>query len=412
MQYLYTILIHLYGIAIRLAALFNAKAKLWLEGRKKYFINLDNALKNLPPQEKRAWFHCSSLGEFEQGRPLIEAFKQKYPEIKIILTFFSPSGYEIRKNYAGADLVLYMPLDTKRNAQKFIEKVNPSMAVFVKYDYWFNFLKVLHTQHIPTYVVSAIFRNNSMFFKWYGKWAQKYLRNFAGIFVQDTNSKELLRSIDIQTNVTISGDTRFDRVYTIASQPQNVELVKKFSGNQTVLIAGSTWQADEELLVALLQQIPDLKCVIAPHEIGEQHIAGLLQKLNGKAVLFTDASDETINTYQVLIINKIGLLAHIYPYGQLAYIGGGFGAGIHNTLEAAVFGLPLFFGTNYQKFKEAKDLIALGGAHVIRNAEDLERGVNMLLQDKEMRKTQSDICTQYVKNNVGATKVILESITV
>lgn len=410
MQALYSLSVFLYGLAAKVASLFNAKARLWVKGRKNYFQQLDNALAKLSPDAKRLWFHASSLGEFEQGRPVIESFRKKYPEIQIILTFFSPSGYEIRKNYTGADVILYLPLDMPETAKKFVAKLNPDIAVFIKYDYWFNMLKALQDNKTPTYVVSAIFREGNMFFKWYGKWARKYLRNFSGIFVQDQNSKNLLGAIGIQNNVIVSGDTRFDRVYAIASQPQSVECVKAFAENHTVLIAGSTWQPDEDLLVALLKQNPDLKCVIAPHEIGEQRINGLLQKFEGKAVLFTEAIPQNANTCQVLIINKIGLLAHIYPYGQLAYIGGGFGAGIHNTLEAAVFGLPLFFGPNYQKFKEAKDLIALGGAQVIHDADELVSKVNTLLNDTQLRLKISDSCAQYVKNNLGATAIILEHI--
>jgi len=361
----------------------------------------------IEPDTRYVWFHAASLGEFEQGRPVIEQLKREKPETKILLTFFSPSGYEIRKNYAGADIVSYLPLDVPGNAWYFVNLVKPSKAIFIKYEFWPNYLLALQAENIPVVSISAIFRPEQVFFKDYGKWYKKLLLTFQHIFVQDKFSKELLQAHGIN-NVTVAGDTRFDRVYDLYQQAKQLPLVEEFvKGAEKVIVAGSTWPKDEELLVQYLRLHPDLKLIMAPHEVHNSHIAEISKLLDGKFVRYSDATAENVKSTNCLVVDIIGILSSIYRYANVTYIGGGFGVGIHNTLEAAVYGLPVVFGTNYQKFREARELIAIGGAFSISNYVTLEAQFDLLLKDNNAGK----IAGEYVKSNTGATEMILKVLT-
>ena len=394
MSILYTISIQLHIIAIHIAALFNAKAKLWVKGRKTIFQKLTEAIKE---DKDIVWFHCASLGEFEQGKPIIEGYKLKYPNHKILLTFFSPSGYEIRKNYDLADWVFYLPSDTKKNAKKFISIVNPIKAIFIKYEFWFNYMAELNKKNIAFYSVSSIFRMEQYFFKY--DWAANQLNNVSLFFVQDKNSKELLQNIGF-TNCTVAGDTRFDSVIANTQKTVSIPLIEEFSKNKTTIICGSTWPRDEALLAKYIKENPNYNYIIAPHEMLQ---ISVLQKQTN-ALLFSKADNTNINNSNVLIIDSIGILSNVYKYGDLAYIGGGFGSGIHNILEAATFGLPLVFGPNYQKFKEANELIELGGAKSISNYSELE--ITIL----SFTNFNKSIAKNYIKSNAGATDIIISSI--
>lgn len=399
MYWLYNISILIYGLLIRLVAIFNAKAKLFVDGRKGIFEKIANKSASI---ENPIWFHFASLGEFEQGRPVLEKIKSIKPQEKIIATFFSPSGYEIRKNYALADGIFYLPLDSPANAKKFVELIKPKMAIFTKYEFWPNYFKALAANDIPLYIISGIFRPNQMFFKWYGGFYRKVLKCVNHFFVQNEESKALLKSIDIN-DVDISGDTRFDRVYENAQIPKELPEVMKFCENSPVLIAGSTWPDDEKILMELAAKYPDWKLIIAPHEIHSFHIAEI-EKLFPKALKFSALDSEKGNC-QVLIIDNIGMLSSLYQYGKIAYIGGGFGVGIHNTLEAAAFGLPVIFGPNYNKFQEAKDLIRIGAAKSISNADELIAAFNHFNENQS-----GSIASNYVANKKGATDIIIKRI--
>ena len=425
MWILYDLIIHIYGDAISIAALFNAKARKWVAGRKGIFRRIESAVSDgLPTADRRPptanrqpptviWFHCASLGEFEQGRPVIEAFRKEHPEWKILLTFFSPSGYEVRKNYDGADFIFYLPLDTPWNARKFIRLVRPAMAVFVKYEYWFRYLNVLHKNNIPVYVISAIFSPDQHFFKWYGGWARKQLGKVNRFFVQDDQSKELLQSFGIE-QVTVSGDTRFDRVAAVADKARTFALVEKFANDKPVFLAGSTWPADEQLIINLIETYGDrMKFIIAPHEVDEARIKelkSLVVSRQSSVVFFSQLTEENAINFQILIVDGIGYLSHLYQYATIAYIGGGFGAGIHNILEAAAFGKPVIFGPKYEKFKEAVDLIDAGGAFSIIDSQQLNNRTIELLEDENLRLKSSDICSSYVRQKKGATEIILSKI--
>src|ERR1700761_7645046 len=371
---LYNLGVRFYFFSILVASIFNKKAKAWINGRKN--ISYEHF-------EQSAWFHFASLGEVEQGLPVLMAFRSKNPGQKIVVTFFSPSGYEIRKNTPYADAVYYLPLDTPNNARQFIAALNPSIAVFTKYEYWYHFFNELHNNHIPLYIISGIFRPDQVFFKWYGGLHRKMLGFVTRFFVQDEDSKLLLQKLNID-NVSVSGDTRFDRVWANAQQPKSFPLIETFKNGQKVFIAGSTWPEDEVLIAQLVDDHPDWKFIFAPHEIGEEKINKLLDVLPDSATRY---SQLTINhSPQTLIIDNIGMLSSLYQYGDMAYIGGGFGAGIHNTLEAAAFGLPVIFGPNYEKFKEAKDLIALQAGFSISNENELKKAVAYLMKDEERYK--------------------------
>src|ERR1035437_571009 len=400
MKILYSIGIYFYGIAIFIASLFNEKARLLRKGQHQAFALLKE---KVDPKAHYVWFHAASLGEFEQGRPVMEQLKKEQPNTKILLTFFSPSGYEIRKNYAGADIVSYLPLDISGNAWYFVNLVKPSKAIFIKYEFWPNYLLALHAANIPVYSISAIFRPEQIFFKGYGKWYKNLLTTFQHIFVQDKFSLELLETNNIK-NASVCGDTRFDRVYDLFSHAKQLPLIEEFvKGAVKVIVAGSSWPKDEELLVQYLKLHPAVKLILVPHEVHYAHISEISKLLDGKFVRYSEATDKNVKTSNCLVVDVIGILSSIYRYANVAYIGGGFGVGIHNTLEAAVYGIPVVFGPNYMKFREAKELIAVGGAFSISNYLLLEAQFDRLFKDKEAGK----IAGEYVKENTGATQMIL-----
>jgi 3-deoxy-D-manno-octulosonic-acid transferase len=410
MLLLYTVGIHFYSLIIRIFSLFNPKAKLFINGRKDIFEQIAT---RIDAKQKHIWFHFASLGEFEQGRPVLEKLKEKYPLKRIVVTFFSPSGYEIRKNYALAD-VFYLPLDSKSNAKRFIEAINPEMAIFTKYEFWHYYFKELHNRAIPLYVISGIFRPKQTFFKWYGGFYRKILASVTYFFVQNEESQLLLKSIGID-QVAISGDTRFDRVYENAQAPKKLDLIEKFIGLSPTLICGSTWPEDEKLLSALPEKYPDWKFIIAPHEIHDSHIEGIEKQFPAGSLRFSllssrlnvDHFQSSDFNPQVLIIDNIGMLSSLYQYGKIAYIGGGFGAGIHNTLEAAAFGLPVIFGPKYQKFQEAKDLIVIGAAKTIGTDAELIEAFEQL----KMNNAAANAAKKYVEDKKGATNQIISMIT-
>ncbi|MCW3072555.1 MAG: 3-deoxy-D-manno-octulosonic acid transferase [Bacteroidetes bacterium] len=408
MRLLYNISIHVYKILITAASSLNPKAKLWLDGRKNIFEKLASSISaTCSPGSKLAWFHCASLGEFEQGRPLIERYKAQHPDVKILLTFFSPSGYEIRKDYKGADLVCYLPADTPSNAKRFLEIVKPSAVFFVKYEFWFNYLAELKRRDVPTYLISGIFREEQHFFKFYGSWFRKQFSSFTHFFLQDLRSEELLHSIGYK-NTTVAGDTRFDRVSEIAKNVRPFPLIEKFKGGHRVLIAGSTWKEDEELIAGSAQE--NLKLIIAPHEIDEKHIESICALFSKYSVIrYSQATESAVAAAQVLVIDNIGMLSSLYQYGTFAFIGGGFGKGIHNILEAATFGLPVVFGPNYDKFKEAVDLVKTGGAFSVSGKAEFEN-VRALLSDEQVLKTASHISKYYVESRTGATEKIMNAV--
>ncbi|MEI8086090.1 MAG: glycosyltransferase N-terminal domain-containing protein [Paludibacter sp.] len=398
MNSIYNIGIYLYQIAIYIASFFDEKANKLRFGQQQVFAELKQ---KIVPNTNYIWFHAASLGEFEQGRPVIEKLKLEQPDTKILLTFFSPSGYEVRKNYAGAEIVCYLPLDTPSNAKRFVKLVKPSKAIFVKYEFWPNYLLALQAANVPVYSISAIFRPQQVFFKWYGKWYRDLLSTFKHIFVQDVPSLQLLAKHGI-TEASIAGDTRFDRVYDLFKQAKELPIIEEFSKGAQVLVAGSSWGKDEELLVQYIKLHPDIKLILVPHEIHLGHIAEISKLLNGNFVRYSDANSENLKSANCLVVDVIGVLSSIYRYANVAYIGGGFGVGIHNTLEAAVYGVPVVFGPNYQKFREARELIAIGGAFSITNFVILEAQLELLFKSNEAGKKAGE----YVKNNTGATKLI------
>jgi 3-deoxy-D-manno-octulosonic-acid transferase len=404
MLLIYNIGVRLYFFAIYLASFINKKASLWISGRKNVLYAKDG---------KSVWFHFASLGEFEQGRPVLEQIRQKYPNKTIVITFFSPSGYEIRKNTPLANFVYYLPLDTAANARKFIKAIQPEMAIFTKYEYWYHFFKELNHRDVPLYIISGIFRPGQVFFKWYGGLHRKMLSFVTCFFVQDEASKQLLQSISIN-NVKVSGDTRFDRVWANAQQPQELQVVNSFKNNHKLFIAGSTWPDDEKLITSLLLDYADWKFIIAPHEINEEKINTLIDLLpDNSAIRYSqlDGAHLPLTNYQTLIIDNIGMLSSLYQYADVAYIGGGFGVGIHNTLEAAAFGLPVIFGPNYQKFKEARDLVAQQTGFSINNEADLKSTVAFLVEDNVRYRAICEKVSDYVKDNTGATSIIVDNIS-
>jgi len=396
------------GFFLRIIALFNKKLRLFVDGRKKVFSKLDS---EIAVDDKTIWMHCASLGEFEQGRPIIEKLKVDYPSYKIVLTFFSPSGYEVRKDYKGADVICYLPLDTKQNAKKFLDLVHPRLAVFVKYEFWPNILRELKSQEIKTILISGIFRENQAFFKAYGSWMRKSLKGFSYFFVQDENSKNLLNSIGF-TNVEKSGDTRFDRVFEITQQNNNLNFVSEFKGDDLLLVCGSTWKEDEDLLVEYINNSTEKnqKYIFAPHNIKQNDIEELQQRINKKTVLYSDKATQNLVDNQVLIIDAIGFLTKVYSYADIAYVGGAFATGLHNVLEPATFGIPIVIGSEYQKFKEAIDLVNLGGISSIKNQNELNSELNELFLYSENRASKGRVSKDFIQDNLGATKMILEYI--
>ncbi len=403
---LYNIAIYIYGFLVQIASLFNKKARKMVRGHRVVYKLLRQQIE---VDKNYIWFHAASLGEFEQGRPLIEKIREQYPAYRILLTFFSPSGYEVRKDYKGADIVCYLPFDKPRNVKKFLNIVNPCMAFFIKYEFWKNYLDELHSRRIPTYSVSSIFRRNQIFFKWYGGTYRKVLKNFDHLFVQNESSKRFLAKINV-TKVSVVGDTRFDRVIQIKNAAKDLPLVERFKQGMPTFVAGSSWGPDEDIFIKYFNEHPEVKLIIAPHVIDENHLVEIIGKLKRSYVRYSKCTEESVLKANCLIIDCFGLLSSIYRYGEIAYIGGGFGVGIHNTLEAAVYGVPVIFGPKYQKFMEAKDLIECKGAYSINNFEEFKKLVDKLYADSGFYKDTCSLAGGYVANNAGASDKILEKI--
>jgi 3-deoxy-D-manno-octulosonic-acid transferase len=405
-EYVYSFALQTYAFLIRQVSWWNPKARKWVQGRKSIFSHLSETIGN--NTAPLAWFHCASLGEFEQARPVIEEFKKRYPAYKILLTFFSPSGFEIRKNYPEAHYVFYLPLDTKENALKFIKTAKPSIAFFAKYEFWYHYLTQLNREDIPAISFSAIFRQDQVFFKRYGKFFRNILKEFEHIFVQNQQSASLLKSIGIQ-QVSVAGDTRFDRVKTICDQKKELPLVQNFKNGKKLLVVGSSWPQDIEVLAPFFNQFPEpLKIIIAPHEIHEEQLVTLQKQLQRKSIRFSQAHENNLAQYDVLIIDNIGMLSSLYQYGEFAYIGGAFGKGLHNILEAATFGMPIFFGPTYDKFQEARDLIEHKAAISVATTEEFAQQFTQLYQQESIRLEKASIARQYVEKNTGATHKILD----
>lgn len=408
MRLLYTFGIHLYSLGIAIAALFNEKAKLLWKGRKTTWEQLCQWSVQQP---RIIWFHCASLGEYEQGKPLIQKMKERYPDRKFLVSFFSPSGYEIKKNDADIDFAVYLPSDTKRHAQRFIEMVKPEAVFFVKYEYWYNFMDELYRRKIPFYYLSAIFRPSQYFFKFYGQWFAKQLQNCSHFFVQNKASKDLLQSIGIE-NVTITGDTRFDRVYTIAQQKTALSFIEQFKSDCKLIVAGSTWPPDEQILQQFFSQTNQAyKLVIAPHVIDKEHIKSIQSLFKEeKVICYSEMENAELSQYNVLIIDAIGFLSKIYRYAEIAYIGGAFATGLHNTLEAAVFGIPLFFGPHYDHFNEAVELVNRHCAFPIQCADEMLHEIQLFAEDEGKYQVVCNTCRAFVVQNLGACERILEVI--
>jgi 3-deoxy-D-manno-octulosonic-acid transferase len=407
MSYLYELGLIIFRLLLTVVSPFNSKAKLWVNGRKKLLEQISEKF-STESNEKRIWVHVASLGEFEQGRPIIEHIKKSRPEYVIILTFFSPSGYEIRKNYEFADYVFYLPEDTARKAKRFIETIQPEIALFIKYEYWYNYLMYLKKKEIPVYMVSAVFRQNHIFFKWYGFWYRKMLQAVKYFFVQNQESKQLLNKLGY-TNVRVGGDTRFDRVAEIAEKAQKYPLIEKFKGVSKILIAGSTWKEDEEILINYINKSnnKNWKYIIAPHEIHESNIKRIENALQKSTFKYSEAETVNVEEKDVLIINNVGMLSSIYQYCNIAYIGGGFSTGIHNILEPASFGLPVIFGPDYENFQEAHELIRMEAAFSIKNENNFTQIINNLITNNLIQK-KGGICKNYIEQNKGATFKIVD----
>ena len=427
---MYNVFIYLYRLCVMIASHFNEKiSKMWLGEHEAFEILRDK----VDPNAEYVWFHAASLGEFEQGRPIMERLRQAHPEQKILLTFFSPSGYEVRKDYEGADIVCYLPLDTPTNARHFLRLIRPVKAYFIKYEFWYNYLHILKHREVPTYSVSSIFRPGQIFFRWYGKQYGRVLKCFTTFFVQNEQSRVLLSKLQIN-NVDVTGDTRFDRVLQIKESAKQLPVVEAFSNQQSVIVAGSTWPPDEDILILFLQSHKEWKLILAPHVIDENHLQQIESKVRKTAILpltpssiegepvpgdaqtqilkvvrYTQASLESVSQANVLIIDCFGLLSSIYGYGQVAYVGGGFGVGIHNLLEAAVWNVPVFFGPNNQRFREAQELKVCGGGIEISTFEDFEREMLRFISHPDELIKSGEQAGQYVKGNSGATERILKN---
>jgi len=407
MRIVYNIFINIYCIILFLVAPFNKKAALWYNGRKNFFEKYKGFDAG---GRKVVWIHCASLGEFEQGRPVIEEIKNSDKNIFILLTFFSPSGYEIRKDYQFADAICYLPADTPSNARRFLELFRPDIALFVKYEFWYNYISLLKNKGIPLYLISANFRPGQIFFRWYGRWFKKMLQMFSHLFVQDENSLELLRPAGI-ANVSVAGDTRFDRVKALADSKKEIPAVAVFSGSKFTIVAGSTWGPDNNLWVRYMNEKGhDLKLIIAPHEINEAEIEKLADRFTGQVVRFSRSEGSEIKSARVLIIDNIGMLSSLYSYGRLAYIGGGFGKGIHNILEACTYAVPVIFGPNYRKFREARELVELGGAFPVEDYDTFCEKVDSLVNDDNQLAQAGIAAGNYVREGTGATRIIVEKV--
>ena len=396
-------MVFLAGIILPLLAVFSRKIKFFVAGRRETFSKIA-VLKN----EKTIWFHVASLGEFEQARPIIEELKQQYKKHKILVTFFSPSGYEVRKHYNLADVVCYLPLDSKKNAKRFVKALNPTLAIFIKYEFWPNLLKELKNKEIKTILVSGILRKNQLFFKSYGRFMRRSLESFHHFFVQDESSRELLNSINF-TNVTVAGDTRFDRVLEILERDNSLDFINEFKENRYTIVAGSTWKEDEELLIHYInnEATKDEKFIIAPHNIKNDAILSLKKAINKKIILYSEREGENLSDNQVFIIDTIGILTKVYAVADIAYVGGGLKTGLHNILEPATFGIPVVIGNQYDKFKEAVDLVKIGGCISIHNQQEFTENFKALKEDENFRKLTGVINKKYIEHHLGATKLVM-----
>ena len=405
---MYNIVIYIYLIGVAIASCFNKKVKKMWAGERQALKVLRE---KVDPNARYIWFHAASLGEFEQGRPLMEYLRKTHPEYKILLTFFSPSGYEVRKNYEGADIICYLPLDTIRNARRFLRAIKPVMAFFIKYEFWYNYLHILQHRGIPTYSVSSIFRPDQIFFQWYGKGYGRVLKCFTHFFVQNIESKNLLAKLDIH-NVEVVGDTRFDRVLQIKEASKQLPIVEKFTENTSkVFISGSSWLPDEEIFLKYFNLHKDWKLIVAPHVIGEDHLAQIFELLKGRRVVrYTEATEENVKDAEVLIIDCFGLLSSIYHYGTISYVGGGFGVGIHNVLEAAVWDIPVIFGPNNKRFQEAQGLIMTGGGFEINDYQSFRDLMLRFETDEMFLQTSKKHAGEFVKGRAGATEKIMGSL--
>lgn len=403
---MYTIAIYLYALAVRLASLTNRKARLMIKGHRKTWRTLRDHAKE---RQHYVWFHAASLGEFEQGRPLMERLRREHPEKRILLTFFSPSGYEVRKDYAGADLVCYLPFDTPLNARRFVRLVQPEKAFFIKYEFWHHYIDELHRVGVPVYSVSSIFRNDQIFFRPYGRGYARVLHHFNHFFVQNEASRRLLNSLGV-TQVSVTGDTRFDRVIDIRNQAKSLPLAAALTGDSRTIVAGSTWPPDEEILIPYFNRHPELKLIIAPHEVNEERLRSIEQRLKRPALRYSQATPESSAQADCLIIDGYGLLSSLYRYATLAYVGGGFGVGIHNVPEAAVYGVPVFFGPNNQRFREARDLINEGGSFEVTSADDFQAQADRLLADERALAKSGQAAGDYIRRNSGATEAIFREV--
>lgn len=406
MKLIYNFGIYCYKQLVALAGMRNAKARKLTQGQKGIF---DYLSQHADPQGGYLWIHASSLGEFEQGRPLIEAIRKARPDTRILLTFFSPSGYEVRKNYPGADLVCYLPFDLPGNVKRFLDLTRPTQAIFIKYEFWANYLNELKRRNIPTYSISAIFRPNQVFFRFYGGYFRRILRNFTHLYIQNEQSRQLLAGIGI-TNVSVVGDTRFDRVSDIRLSAKDLPVIEAFAQGKKVLVVGSSWPKDEEFILDYFNHRDDIKLIIAPHEIHESHLLFIESRLKRPTLRYTQATEATAATCDCLIIDCFGLLSSIYRYSTLAYVGGGFGAGIHNIAEAAVYNLPVIFGPNHRRFKEAHELIACGGGFAIDSGEAFRATADRLLSDPDALATASHNAGHYIASHTGATRLILKDL--
>lgn len=408
MLFIYNLVVLFAAQILQLLALFSPKMKLFVEGRKTVFQTLKN---KIHPDDKVFWFHAASLGEYEQGLPLIEKVKEQFPHHKIVVTFFSPSGYEVRKNNTIADATIYLPLDSKAKAKQFLDLVHPEKVFFIKYEFWPNYLHELKQRNISTYLISGIFREKQVFFKWYGGFYRNALKTFDYFFVQNEKSKILLQSIGF-TNVKVSGDTRFDRVVAILEKDNTLDFIEQFKNNQTTIVIGSSWPKDEELLVNFINQAADnVKFIIAPHNIKSEQIQNLQQSITKSSVLFSEKNNIDVSKCNVFIIDTIGILTKIYSYADIAYVGGGFGnPGVHNILEPATFGIPIVIGSNYSHFAEAIALVGLEGCISVKNQSELNEAFDLLLQNEDERYEKGHICSTFVQMNKGATNSILKSV--
>ena len=407
MFFLYNILSLIVKFALKVVALFSPKIKLFVEGRKTVFATLEQKIQ---PGDKTIWFHAASLGEYEQGLPVMEKVRAMHPDHKIVLTFFSPSGYEVRKNAATADVIVYLPMDTRANAKKFIDLIKPEKVFFIKYEFWPNYLNQLKKTQAQVYLISGLFRESQMFFKWYGGFYRNALKTFSHFFVQYESSKTLLQKIGFN-NVTISGDTRYDRVSEILERDNNLPFIEEFIDGKIAVVFGSSWPKDEAMFTDFINQSSGVKFIIAPHTIGAEHILAIKSSLTKKVILFSEKEGKNLADYDVIIINTIGILTKIYSYADVAYVGGGFGtSGLHNILEPAAFGVPIIIGPNHQKFPEAVAMVHMRGCIAVKNKDEMNDALSSLVYNDDVREETGHVAETFVNMNRGAVNIILKNI--